>query len=182
MDYPPQYAGIPRSMRGSPAIRGVRPSLDGSYSGLTLTAKLFPPLMREGETRLVPPTAGKCGGECRISRTGRIERTTSPFCFLIFPPHEKARDIPQQAVIAIRQLAEWRSHSAPSPIVPASKLYTTPTVLSSGDTPKKMNFVGILLNYGTSVQQLAVEWNPASPASCGTSPAFRRGGGAGCTG
>ncbi len=31
-------------------------------------------------------------------------------------------------------------HSAPPPIVPASKLYTTPTMLSSGSTPKKKEF------------------------------------------
>ncbi len=40
----------------------------------------------------------------------------------------------------------WRSHSAPSPIVPASKLYTTRTMLSSGEAFKKKNFVGILSN------------------------------------
>ena len=58
-------------------------------------------------------------------------------------------------------------HSAPSPIVPASKLYTTPTMLSSGDTPKKRNFVGILLNFGASVQQLAVEcWMHRQPLTC----------------
>ena len=38
------------------------------------------------------------------------------------------------------------SNFAPSPILPAGKLYTTPTVLSSGEALKKMNFVGILLN------------------------------------
>ncbi len=38
------------------------------------------------------------------------------------------------------------SNFAPSPIVPASKLYTTSTVLSSGEGLKKRNFVGIMLN------------------------------------
>jgi len=41
----------------------------------------------------------------------------------------------------------WRSHSAPSPIVPASKLYTTSTVLSSGEALKKRNFVWVLSNF-----------------------------------
>ncbi len=34
------------------------------------------------------------------SRTPRTRRTTTPFRFLIFPPHEKARNIPQQSVVA----------------------------------------------------------------------------------
>ena len=36
--------------------------------------------------------------------------------------------------------------SEPSPIVPAGKLDTTPTVLSSGEALKKTNSVGVLLN------------------------------------
>ncbi len=38
-------------------------------------------------------------------------------------------------------------YSAPSPIVTAGKLYTTPTVLSSGEALKKTNFVWILFNF-----------------------------------
>ncbi len=37
-------------------------------------------------------------------------------------------------------------HSAPSPILPAGKHYTTSTVLSSGEALKKTNSVGIMLN------------------------------------
>jgi len=37
-------------------------------------------------------------------------------------------------------------HFAPSPVVPAGKLYTTPTMLSSGEGLKKSNFVWIMLN------------------------------------
>jgi len=37
-------------------------------------------------------------------------------------------------------------HSAPSPIVPAGKLYTTRTMLPSGEGLKKRNFVGIMWN------------------------------------
>ncbi len=44
-------------------------------------------------------------------------------------------------------VGRWRSHSAPSPIVPARKLNTTSTVLSSGEALKKKNFVGVLLNF-----------------------------------
>ncbi len=38
-------------------------------------------------------------------------------------------------------------YSAPSPIVPAGKHYTTPTVLSSGEALKKTNSVGVLSNF-----------------------------------
>ncbi len=38
-------------------------------------------------------------------------------------------------------------HSAPSPVEPARKHYTTPTVLSSGEALKKTNFVGVLSNF-----------------------------------
>ncbi len=38
-------------------------------------------------------------------------------------------------------------YSAPSPIVPAGKHYTTPTVLSSGEALKKTNSVRVLSNF-----------------------------------
>ncbi len=45
-------------------------------------------------------------------------------------------------------------HSAPSPIVPAGKLNTTSTVLSSGEALKKTNFVWVLSNSRVSSRSL----------------------------
>lgn len=48
----------------------------------------------------------------------------------------------------MRNFVRVLSNSAPSPIVPASKHYTTSTVLSSGEALKKTNFVWVLFNSG----------------------------------
>ncbi len=54
-------------------------------------------------------------------------------------------------------------YSAPSPIVPAGKHYTTPTVLSSGEALKKTNSVGVLSNFAPVI---------APPFAPGGSPSF----------
>ncbi len=72
--------------------------------------------------------------------------------------------------LSSRGQSPWRSHSAPSPIVPASKLYTTPTMLSSGNTPKKMNFVGVLSN---SSPVLASPFAPGGLARWPARPGLR---------
>ncbi len=58
-----------------------------------------PTISRELRRNPADGGGGERGG-WRTSRTPRTTRTTAPFRFLIFPPHEKARNIPQQAVIA----------------------------------------------------------------------------------
>ena len=46
----------------------------------------------------------------------------------------------------MKKPATYRSKLSSPPIVPAGKLYTTPTMLSSGEALKKTNFVGIMWN------------------------------------
>ena len=61
-----------------------------------------------------------------------------------------------------RNFVRVLSNSAPSPIVPAGKLYTTSTVLSSGEGLKKRNFVRVLSNFAPV---LASPFAPGAPLS-----------------
>ena len=92
---------VKRAMR----TRNYRPRTIATYVQWIKRSILFhtpktPSIEREGGPDTCVGRRVSAESQFTPPQAGRTRRTTNPFRFLIFPPHEKARNIPQQAVIA----------------------------------------------------------------------------------